>query len=182
MKPMLAYRCDEPFSDNDWLFELKYDGYRGILTVSHGVPRLWFRSGLEASKLYPEIIEAAANLPDCILDGEVAVFDDEGITNLRYLHSKTRLASFVCFDCLRLGDADLREHHLDSRKQTIIDNIRPTNRILIAPWVIGDGLALWQKICADGRLEGMMSKYRHSPYLHRRAHYWKKTKCSLSKP
>ena len=80
IKPMLAETADEPFSRRGWLFELKYDGFRLLIDKSDGEVRLRYRSGLDSTRAFPEIVKAVEALPydDILIDSEVVVLGDDG--------------------------------------------------------------------------------------------------------
>lgn len=178
-RPMLAYRANQPFDDPAWLFECKYDGFRGIIERHDGDTIIRYRSGVVTTKLYPELVSSAERLPaNCVLDGEIVVFDDSGRTRLAYLQHRTRQVSFVCFDVLMTEREDVRSKTLDERKQ-ILSRINFGGRILCAPAVLERGVALFRSI-SDAGLEGIVCKHRQSRYSGRRSHNWKKIKCSLS--
>jgi bifunctional non-homologous end joining protein LigD len=92
---MLAQTRDDPFTDPDWLFELKYDGYR-LLGSREGAspqPVLLSRNGHDLTAVFPEIAHAVETLPydDFVLDGEVVVHDDDGRPSFQRLQKRGRL-------------------------------------------------------------------------------------------
>src|SRR5438067_1942337 len=85
VEPQLAKLVDEPPRGDKWVHELKYDGYRVQARKHSGKCVLRSRSGLNYSKKFPEIANACANLPDCIIDGEVCALDKNGVPDFAAL-------------------------------------------------------------------------------------------------
>jgi ATP-dependent DNA ligase len=107
-----------PFDSDDWLFEIKHDGFRGLAIREGGSTRLFTRNGYDISKRHPQINSELNGLPAdrFVLDGELVVLDDDGRTNFaRLAHGRTG-THYYAFDLLTLGDADLRTMPLESRK------------------------------------------------------------------
>ena len=76
--PMLATPHDAPFSDPDWIFEIKWDGYRAVGEITGGEARLYSRNGLSFLELYPTIADELRKIKvDVVLDGEIVVFNEE---------------------------------------------------------------------------------------------------------
>src|SRR5690606_30997534 len=92
-KVMLAEPRDGAFSDDDWLYELKYDGFR-LLAARHGDDvSLRYRSGHDATAIFPDVVRVMRALPfeSFILDGEVVVLADDGRTSFQLLQQRTQL-------------------------------------------------------------------------------------------
>src|SRR5260370_32747342 len=81
IRPMMAKSADQPFDDPDWIFEMKWDGYRAIAIIDKGNVRLVSRNGLSLNSKFAGIVEALKSLKveSAILDGELVVIDEEGI-------------------------------------------------------------------------------------------------------
>lgn len=126
---------DRPFSREGWVFELKYDGFRMIASVREGEARLSYRSGLEATGIFPEITRAVAALPfrSVVLDGEAVVLDPDGRPNFQKLQRRglrqrpvdaahaaaESPAVLFAFDILGFEDFDLRPLPLSERKEIL---------------------------------------------------------------
>src|ERR1044072_4409822 len=81
IKPMLATLVDEPFSDPDWIFETKWDGYRSVCFLKNGKVRFVSRNQIEMTPQYPELANIAKEVSakEAILDGEICALDARGI-------------------------------------------------------------------------------------------------------
>jgi len=179
LRPMLATTSERPFSRDGWLFELKYDGVRAIAEAGRGRARLFARTGGERTRLYPELATALAHLPleRAVLDGEVVALDAQGRASFeriqrRFTQSDPREAEalrcevpvvYYAFDCLALGDFDLRALPLAKRKQVLASLVPPRGPLRFADHVSGDGLALYEAAGAHG-LEGVIAKQADSAY------------------
>ena len=93
VEPMLAETRSEPFTHKDWVFEMKYDGYRLLAGRTEGGVRLRYRRGGDATALFPEIVLAVSHLPydDLVLDGELVVLDPEGRPSFQRLQRRVQL-------------------------------------------------------------------------------------------
>lgn len=76
IKPMLATLVDTPFDKKDWIFEVKWDGYRTIAEVEEGKVRIYSRNGLSFNTYFPEIARELKEYPDAVFDGEVIAFEN----------------------------------------------------------------------------------------------------------
>jgi bifunctional non-homologous end joining protein LigD len=191
---MLAQVAKAPFSDPGWLFELKYDGYRLLAERQDGRAALRYRSGVDATHLFPDLVRALEALPwSLILDGEVVVLDAEGRpafgelqqrVQLRRPHdivraSTERPATFYVFDLLAFDGWDLRPLPLGARKlvlQSILPRLGPMR---FADHVEGEGAALFDEVQRRG-LEGVMAKRIDAPYQPGRSAHWLKVKTEHS--
>jgi hypothetical protein len=118
--PQLALAGDLPKGD-DWLFEVKWDGYRCIATVSDGKVAMQSRSGRsEYVDQFPKVAEALSGLLDCVLDGELIVMSNEGVTNFETVHTGAAgMEAFVVFDALEVEGEDMRREPLWQRREGI---------------------------------------------------------------
>ena len=191
VEPMLCQTADAPFSSPDWIFELKYDGFRMLAHGGVGQAKLRYRSSLDATERYPELTSAirALPIPDLILDGEIVILDSEGKPDFHKLSSRGQLhrtseiqraalaapVTYVVFDLIGAGGFDLRSLPLVARK-AFLQRILPT----VGPLRFGDhipnqGEALLQQVVARG-LEGVVAKKANSPYRSKRSPDWLKLK------
>lgn len=108
---------------DDWLHEIKMDGYRGLLERDGDHVRLRSRAGLDWTWRYPLIVEAALKLRTkrFVLDGEIVILTEQGDADFDALHSDNRNseAQLYAFDCLALAGDDLRELPLFERKDRL---------------------------------------------------------------
>lgn len=123
-KPMLATLSDLPFDSDEWLFEIKWDGYRAIAEWKKKKLRLYSRNGLAFEKKYPLVAEALKQLShDCVLDGEIIVLDEKGRPSFQKLQDYERdpryPIQYYVFDLLFLDGKDVRQLPLIERKELL---------------------------------------------------------------
>jgi bifunctional non-homologous end joining protein LigD len=186
-RPQLALLVAEAPIGNDWLHEIKLDGYRIGCRIERGKVALLSRRGHEWTDDFPEVAAGARSLAldNALFDGEVAAVMPDGRTSFQAMQrgwSGTRpaLAYFV-FDLLHLEGEDLMPLPLDQRKQRLRAALgaRPPRPLRYVDHVIGDGPHVFDKACAM-RLEGIVSKERAAPYRPAaRSASWRKVKCLL---
>ena len=185
----LAESRDEPFSSPEWIYELKYDGYRVLAARHGGEPRIRSRNGKNFTDLYPEIARALRALPydDMLLDGELVVLDDSGRPVFQFLQQRFRLRSGVdveksaierpatlfAFDLLGFEGHDLRGMALFERKKLLESLLPRTGPVRYADHVVERGLEMYAKV-REMRLEGIVAKKANSKYLGRRTGQWLK--------
>ena len=157
----------KPFDDPDWLFELKYDGYRALLYLERGRARLISRNGRHMRRFDAL---AAALVPlvkarNAILDGEIVVKDKTGRPIFLDLMRRRGDASYVAFDLLWLNGKDLRRKALLERKRALEPIIPRRWRPLIETgiWLYGAGSKLFQLVI-DRDLEGIVAKRKDGAY------------------
>jgi bifunctional non-homologous end joining protein LigD len=127
IEPQLAKLVSEPPRGAGWVHEIKFDGYRIQARVEGGKCVLRSRSGLDYSGRFPEITQACADLPNCMIDGEVCALNGEGMPSFAKLQqalSKERTARLVyfVFDVMWLKGEDKRPYDLETRKK-LLDGI-----------------------------------------------------------
>jgi bifunctional non-homologous end joining protein LigD len=179
--------CKRPPVGDGWLHEIKHDGHRLVAILpGDGQLMLLSRNGYDRTRLFREpfrpLIEA--RLPAMVLDGEMAVPDDRGVTHLDSLSDaisegrSDRLAYFV-FDLLYLDGHGLRRCPIDDRKMLLRDVIGTAGceRIVYVDYVMGIGKELSEAVRQIGA-EGIVSKRRGSFYRGGESREWLKTKCS----
>src|SRR5262245_32131244 len=185
VQPQLAALATEPPQGDDWLHEIKYDGYRALCRVEDGSARVFVRSGQDWTDRFTAVARACAVLPAraAWLDGEVVVLDEEGRSSFGALQEALsgRDASglhYVVFDLLHLDGVDLRSLPLEQRKQRLADLVRRagSSTLRYGDHVVGRGAAFLQQACAHG-LEGVVSKRRDAPHREGRHPDWRKVRC-----
>jgi bifunctional non-homologous end joining protein LigD len=193
-KLMLAKVRDDAFSDPDWVFELKLDGYRMLAACLAGEPLLLTRNGHDATASFPEIARALRRLPfeHLVLDGEVVVHDASGLPSFQRLQGRARLsrpldvaraaverpASLYAFDLLGFEGYDLRRLPLVDRKAFLHPLIPPAGPLRTSEHFAGEGEQLFQRVQHLG-LEGIMAKRADSPYVGGRSASWLKIHAAL---
>jgi bifunctional non-homologous end joining protein LigD len=184
--PMLAAHAEAPFDREGWLFELKYDGYRMLALREGARARLRYRSGADATRMWPELAKAVEMLPvDALLDGEVVVLDEAGRPSFQALQGRARRAgedpgaalaapgTLFAFDLLALGDRDLRPLPLRERKRLLAGVVPRLGPVRYADHVEAKGRALFEEVTARG-LEGIVAKDGAAPYRAGRSAAWRK--------
>jgi bifunctional non-homologous end joining protein LigD len=183
IEPQLATLVERPPGSADWVHEVKFDGYRIQLRVEGGQAVLRTRKGLDWSERFPEIVRAAADLPDCILDGEIVALDIHRVPDFAALqaalseHHTAKLTYFV-FDLLFLGAEDLRSLPLAERKQRL-RKLLANQRGGVIRYVDhfeAKADAVLASACRMS-LEGIVSKRLAAPYVSGRVGAWTKSKC-----
>jgi bifunctional non-homologous end joining protein LigD len=179
--PMLCSVVPKPFDDAQWLFELKWDGYRAIATISaDGSVVLESRTGKNLLATFPELADlghAFRSLP-IVVDGEICVLDRNGRSSFQALqrHDETQAPlTFVVFDCLYADGRDLRDEPIEERKSPLEALIVPGHHAMYSKHVIGTGKELFAFAKAHG-LEGIVGKRRGSTYRSVRSRDWVKIK------
>ena len=110
VQPIAPTRRPEPFDDPEWVFDLKYDGFRGICYLEQGRCRMMSRNGNLMSRFagLGDQIAASLDVGDAIIDGEVFAPDETGRPQFYDLLRGTRAPAYVAFDLIWLNGADLR--------------------------------------------------------------------------
>jgi len=189
--PMLAESIDKPFDGEDWLFEIKWDGYRAVAFIENGKVRLVSRNQNDLTARYPEL----ADLPrfikakTAILDGEVVALDSEGRASFSLMQQRTgfrpgghRRAEnadvtvlYYAFDLLYLDGYDWRRIPLEERKKKLESLILPGDALRYSDHYPEHGKALFDMAHKKG-LEGIVAKKRAGFYEERRSREWLKIK------
>jgi len=183
--PQLATLVDTPPSGDEWLHEIKYDGYRIGARVRKGRVSLYTRNGNDWTGAFPEIANAVGKLglDDALIDGEVAVVLPDGRTSFQALQNtgagdNRGTLVYFAFDLLRLDGKDPARLPLEDRKAMLKKLVggRSTGRIRFSEHIDGNGEAFFAEACRAG-LEGIVSKRRDQVYRAGRHGGWVKTKC-----
>lgn len=169
IQPMLATLSDKAFTEEGWIFETKWDGYRAIAKMEANDVQLYSRNGLSFNQLYPEIVNELKTLSlNGILDGEIVVLEESGKSNFQRLQQYDETTDlsirYIVFDCLSINNKSLIGLPLLQRKQ-ILKEALPKNCKLIcySEHVETDGESYFQKMAAQD-LEGMIAKKSDSLY------------------
>lgn len=186
VQPQLATLVDEAPAGNEWLHEIKFDGYR-ILAVKTGKSvRLLSRREKDWTARFPTIERAVSALPGkaLILDGEVIAVTKAGVTDFQLLQNqlrkhKTADLRYAAFDLLYFDGYDVRGCALRDRKELlkqILDLHGDTSIIQFSAHLEGSGPELRNSVCRMA-LEGIVSKRADAPYTSARTRDWLKIKC-----
>ncbi|HEY4198257.1 MAG TPA: DNA ligase D [Mucilaginibacter sp.] len=167
VKPMLCTLTKEVVPDDDYLYEVKWDGYRIISYLSDGKVRMDSRSALDYTKKYPPVAKALKALGhDAVLDGEVVVFNEEGKPDfdaLQTFNGHDTPINYCVFDILWLDGYHLMNLPLTDRK-AILKELLEGNDVLRFSESFDDGEALYQQ-ALDLDLEGIVAKRKDSTYV-----------------
>jgi bifunctional non-homologous end joining protein LigD len=184
VEPQLAKLVDQPPQGSGWAHEVKLDGYRAQLRVTDGESRIRTRTGLDWTDRFAAIAKDAEALPDCMIDGEVAALDEQGLPSFGALQAALSESSsenlvFFAFDLLFEGREDLRTLPLVDRKdrlQTLLKARGISRRLHFVTHLVSDAQAVYSSACKVG-LEGIVSKQLDAPYRSGRSGSWLKIKC-----
>ncbi|GLQ80602.1 ATP-dependent DNA ligase [Mesorhizobium huakuii] len=188
IEPQLATLERDAPPGKDWLHEVKFDGYRMQAQIAGTDVRLLTRTGLDwTEKFGSEIIAelAALKCSDAILDGEIVVLADNGVSSFALLQQdlsakRTNRFLYYVFDLMRLDGKDLRAEPLVERKQALQELLgkRPDNAaVRFSDHFSEPGKIMLEHACRMG-LEGVVSKRADAPYRSGRGPTWVKSKCT----
>jgi bifunctional non-homologous end joining protein LigD len=189
IRPALASLVDTPFSDAEWLFEIKWDGVRTLTAVQDRKVQMWSRSDRNITHEYPELSDIASNVEarEAWMDGEIVVLDAEGRSDFQRLQLRFGVQKpsaklmqdipvvYYVFDLLYLDGYDLREVPLGDRKSLLKQVLREDARIRYSDHVLETGKELFD-IATQRHLEGIVAKKISSSYPSGRTSSWLKIK------
>ncbi len=183
IEPMLATLASKPFDDDDWLFEIKWDGFRMQVVVDNGKVKTWTRSLKDAETYFPNLVSPPRwiEAQQAIVDGEVVALDEDGRPDFSLLQTKLGQKSapgliYQAFDLLYLDGRSLLNVPLEDRKRLLKSVLREHPRVRFAAHVEREGNAFHDAAMATG-LEGIVAKLRRSLYEPgRRSPAWLKIK------
>jgi bifunctional non-homologous end joining protein LigD len=171
--PLLKRRM--PFSDQDWLFELKYDGFRSLALIENGRAQLLSRNGHPFASFADLARDIGDSLPKeslTVLDGEICSLDRRGKPQFRnLLFRRGNPPCFFAYDLLICDGKDYRTERLSDRKQELRRLLArvTANPLKYAEYIDGSGTALYERVC-ELDLEGIVAKHKHAPYVTEREH------------
>ena len=179
IKPMLASRREAMTFSDDWIFEIKYDGFRAILTFDGSNTTLQSRRGHDMSPSYPEITEAKFETP-VVLDGElIASSSKHGDSRLAYIQARNNVTkprkielltkqfpvTFVVFDILSVGDKRLAHKQLMTRKAYLKELSIASDNIVVSDYFnYSEYDTVWDFVQTQ-KLEGLVAKRKESIYV-----------------
>ena len=189
--PMLATSINQPFDAPDWLFEIKWDGYRAVAFLENGRVRLVSRNQNELTHRYPELKDLAKSVKakTAILDGEVVALDEQGRPSFSLMQQRTGFRPggrrgpinpgvpvlYYAFDLLYLDGYDWRKVSLEERKKKLASILVTGDSLRYSDHYENQGKALFEMAKEKG-LEGILAKKRDSIYQDRRSSEWLKIK------
>ena len=168
--PMMAESTKAPFDSQDWIFEIKLDGYRAITVFdSAGKAHLWSRNGLSLEAKFPAIANAVSKLKlrSTILDGEVVAVDENGIPRFqllqRFQKQPTAPTLYYVFDVLWCKGDDLTQKSVLERRRVLERVLKPAAGIQLGSYVDAEGRGLFELTKEKG-MEGIIAKHKGSIY------------------
>jgi bifunctional non-homologous end joining protein LigD len=186
IEPQLATLIKEPPRGDEWLHELKFDGYRMLCRMERGRVQLSSRNARDWTEKFPSIIAAVKRLPakSAMIDGEIVIVDAQGRSSFQKLQRSMGTGStsgliYAVFDLIYLDGFDLRRTPLRLRKG-LLEMLCQTpglNLLRYSEHFEGDGDAFFRQACEFG-IEGIISKLADSPYESTRNRNWLKIKCN----
>ena len=184
--PQLATLVKEPPAGDDWLHELKFDGYRMLSHIDRDKVQFWSRNGKDWTKKFPNLTLAMKSLPanSAIIDGEVVIFERDGRSSFQKLQNaiadSSSKFSYAAFDLIYFDGFDLSKVALDDRKEllrALFESVPNSSPLRYSDHVVGNGQLMLTHACKTG-IEGIVSKLRTSHYDSARSRNWLKVKCS----
>jgi len=185
LQPMLATLIKEPFDHPDWVFEVKWDGYRAVAEIREGNVALYSRNGVPFDKKFFPVVESLRKLAtEAVLDGEIVVVDDQGRPDFQQLQhypdSGNGYLLYCVFDLLYFQGHDLTGLPLLRRKELLKKILPVVPRIRFSDHVVAEGI-LFYRVCKAKGLEGIIAKHAGSGYATgRRSRQWLKVKTRLT--
>ncbi|HEY6229725.1 MAG TPA: non-homologous end-joining DNA ligase [Pyrinomonadaceae bacterium] len=192
VSPQLATLMRTPPSGDEWLHELKFDGYRMVCHLDRGKAKFWSRNGKDWTEKFPNLLTALKGFPvqNAILDGEVVIVDKAGRSSFQSLQQsmgrggggKTPAFIFEIFDLIYLDGYNLTRVPLRERKALLVELFAAgkfkveAGPLRYSDHVEGNGAQFFKQACEYG-IEGIVSKLADSPYESTRNRNWQKSKC-----
>jgi bifunctional non-homologous end joining protein LigD len=192
VRPQLATLVDSVPQGDEWLHEIKFDGYRILCRIDNKRAKFLTREAQDWTGRFDALVGAAQGLPvhQALLDGEVVALEENGTTNFQLLQNSlkqnnTATLVYFVFDLLYLNGWDLTRSPLRDRKKILAQILKPrraskaTGSLRYSEHWMGQGQELYEENCRKG-LEGIISKKADQPYRSGRSRDWLKVKCSKS--
>ena len=165
---MLAKETENPFDDKDWLFEIKWDGYRAITEKNKNKILLYSRNGISFLSTYPIVADQLVKIKeDAVIDGEIVVINDKGKPDFQllqhYAENQDHPIQYYIFDLLKLNGHDTTGLSLIERKE-LLQKIIPKNEVIkYSDHILEKGKSFF-KVSKEKDLEGIMAKKMDSKY------------------
>jgi bifunctional non-homologous end joining protein LigD len=192
IRPMLATLTDKPFESKDWVYEIKFDGYRALAFIDKGDLRLVSRNQNEMTRDFPEIGDLPQRIAakQAVIDGEICVLDDEGRPSFSLMQQRTGFEPgkprrrtnagglplvYYAFDLVYLDGYSLMRVDLEKRKELLQKILRTDGTFRYSEHFVGMGMELYEAAKQKG-LEGILAKKRNSSYQQKRSSEWLKIK------
>lgn len=188
IKPMEPELVETPPQGDEWLHEIKFDGYRTQIMKDENGIRLFTKNGYDWTGRYIELAGEAEAIEaeSFIVDGETITVNEAGLSDFQALQSAvtrrepSRDLYLVAFDLLHLNGHDLRNMPVEDRREILQELIPAVGRIQVSKAMPGTGDAVYHLVDRAG-LEGMVSKRKDSVYRSGPTMNWRKIKCYAEK-
>lgn len=174
---LAATGTKEVLTSTEYIFEPKLDGYRALCEKKAGTLRFTSRNDRDITREFPELAFGDLIKADCVLDGEIVIYDEKGNPSFSLLQGRKhhrRPPTYVAFDILELEGRDLKTLPLSARKRLLAGVVEEGRNLQTMPGTV-DGERLWGVVTAR-HLEGVMAKKKESVYVTGRSHAWLKIK------
>ncbi len=192
VRPMLATLVEKPFDDPNWIFEIKWDGYRALAFVKGDAVRLLSRNQNDMTSQFPELggLPGAVRAQTAVIDGEIVAVDEHGRPSFSLMQQRTGMSHpgrrmmnrggvpilYYAFDLVYLDGYDLRQVNLEDRKRLLRAVVATQSELIhFSDDYPEKGVALYEAARQRG-LEGIVGKRRNSCYLEKRSREWLKIK------
>jgi bifunctional non-homologous end joining protein LigD len=185
IEPMLATAAREPFDHPDWIFEVKWDGYRAVAEIQGDGVLLYSRNGISLAKKFSPVADALRKFGfEAVLDGEIVVVDDQGRADFQalqhYQASESGHLLYYVFDLLFFQGRDLTGLPLIRRKEILKEILPSSPKIKFSDHISKEGV-LFYRVSRDKGLEGIVAKHSQSIYAPgKRSRQWLKVKTRLT--
>lgn len=189
--PMLATSIEKPFDSDEWLYEVKWDGYRSVAFIGDGNLRLVSRNHNDQTAQFSDLSDMPTYIRarNAVVDGEVVAIDENGRPSFSLMQQRTGIRHgrfrapgrkdvpivYYAFDLIYLDGYDLHKVNLEDRKRLLREIVIPGDSLRFSDHQVGKGMALFQ-VASDRGLEGIVAKRRNSCYEERRSREWLKIK------
>ena len=192
--PMLATSVEEAFDNDDWLFEIKWDGYRSVIFFGEDgkqALRMVSRNQNDQTNEFRELHSIAdqLNCQNCVLDGEIVAVDENGQASFSLIQQRSGLSlegkrrspdrnvfiMYYAFDLLYLDGYSLMRVDLEKRKELLGKVVRPSERLRVSEHFVGKGKTLLEA-ARQQKIEGIVAKRRKGCYIQKRSSEWLKIK------
>jgi bifunctional non-homologous end joining protein LigD len=186
ISPQLATLAEHAPEGDDWLSEVKFDGYRAVCRIAEGEVNIYTRAGNDWTAKWPAIADALRELPveNAWVDGEVVAIDKDGKVSFQMLQNlmregKAAQLAYYVFDLMYLNGLDLTGVPLVERKRLlkeIMDQVPQGGPLIYSDHMTGGAREVFEHACMHG-LEGIVTKRADAAYLQARGRSWLKVKC-----
>ena len=194
VQPMLATLTTNYFSNNDWLYEHKFDGERCLAFKNKGKVHLVSRNNKNMNDIYPELVDALKmqSADNFIIDGEIVSLNKQGVSDFQLLqgrinvHRQAEVAAkqkkiaviYRIFDLMYIDSYDIRKLPLYARKELLKNLLKYNKQLTYSEHIIGKGIPFFKKACVL-HWEGLIAKRIVGQYEGKRSTDWLKFKCIM---